>query len=313
MIEKRLVQWYASDAGVDLDIAEREIVLTYVLRIFSDEGLFDYLAFKGGTAIRKLYLGRTGRFSLDLDFTAVGDITPETLVLELVGLLHNQTHHGLTFTIPSPDYYVTDDAGSCGAEVTYRHNWVTAGRFGVQISFRAPPLLPVQPMPLRRERYFDWMDAVSWGGPRHHTVEPPDVPALDLHEVIGEKIRAAAQRSRVRDLYDLYQLARQPYNRDVVRRIAVIKCWETRYAFDPAVFLDGLPEGKYDWTDLSRLVRRDRLIAPDEIVRGVQESCAFLRELTVEEARLAADPYGRERQVYRRLVDRLENEQTSSP
>ena len=30
MIEKRLVQWYASDAGIDLDIAEREIVLTYV-------------------------------------------------------------------------------------------------------------------------------------------------------------------------------------------------------------------------------------------------------------------------------------------
>jgi len=27
MIEKRLVQWYAADAGVDLDIAEREIVL----------------------------------------------------------------------------------------------------------------------------------------------------------------------------------------------------------------------------------------------------------------------------------------------
>ena len=42
-----------------------------------------------------------------------------------------------------------------------------------------------------------------------------------LHEVIGEKVRAAVQRSRVRDLYDLYQLARQPYNRDVVRRIAM--------------------------------------------------------------------------------------------
>jgi len=298
MIEKRLVQWYAADAGVDLDIAEREIVLTYVLRILSDEGLLNHLAFKGGTAIRKLYLGATGRFSLDLDFAAIGDAAPDTVVLDLVSALHNQTHYGLAFTIPSPDYYATDD--SCGAEITYRHDWVTAGRFGVQISFRAQPLLPVQPTPLRHERYFDWMD-----------VEPPDVPALDLHEVIGEKVRAAAQRSRVRDLYDLYQLARQPYNRDVVRRIAVIKCWETRYAFDPVDFLDGLPKGKYDWTDLSRLVRRDRLIAPDEIIRGVQESYAFLRELTSEEARLAADPYGRERQVYRLLVDSLGNEQTS--
>lgn len=294
MIEKRLVQWYAADVGVDLDIAEREIVLTYVLRILSDESLLSHLAFKGGTAIRKIYLGGMGRFSLDLDFSAVGDVTPDTLVLDLVGLLHQRNCYGLTFSIPSPDYYATAD--SCGAEVTYRHDWVAAGRFGVQVSFRAPPLLPVELMSLRRERYFDWMG-----------IEPPDVPALNVHEVIGEKIRAAAQRSRVRDLYDLYQFARRPYNRDTVRRIAIIKCWETRYAFDPAAFLAGLPEGKYDWTDLSRLVRRDQFIAPDEIVRDVQQAYAFLRELTVEEARLAADPYGRERQVYRQLVDSLKN------
>jgi predicted nucleotidyltransferase component of viral defense system len=299
MIEKRLVQWYASDAGVDLDIAERDIVLTYVLHILFDAELFDYLAFKGGTAIRKLYLGKTGRFSLDLDFSAVGDITPEALVLELVGLLHNQTHHGLTFTIPSPDYYVTDDASGCGAEVTYRHDWVTAGRFGVQVSFRAPPLLPVRPTPLQRERYFDWMD-----------FEPLDVPALDLHEVIGEKVRAAAQRTRVRDLYDLYQFAHQPYDRDVVRTIAVVKCWETRYALEPAAFLDSLPNGNYDWADLNRLVRPNDLVDPDDIVREVQRGYAFLCEMTEGEKRLAADPYGRERQIYRRLVDSLKDKQT---
>lgn len=300
MIEKRLVQWYASDAGVDLDIAEREIVLSYVLCILYDGGLLDHLAFKGGTAIRKLYLGGSGRFSLDLDFTAVGDITPETLVLDLADILHDQTHYGLTFTIPSPDYYVTDDGRGCGAEVTYSHEWATGARFGVQVSFRAPPLLAVRPTPLRRERYFDWMD-----------VEPPDVPALDVHEVIGEKVRAAAQRTRVRDLYDLYQFARQPYDRDVVRRIAVIKCWETRYAFEPAVFLGGLPDGNYDWADLNRLVRADDLVSPDDIIGEVGQAYAFLHELTEGEARLAADPYGREQQVYLQLVRSLREEQTT--
>ena len=299
MIEKRLVQWYASDAGVDLDIAEREIVLTYVLRILYDEGLLAHLAFKGGTAIRKLHLGGSGRFSLDLDFTAVDDITPETLVLDLADILHDQTYYGLTFTIPSPDYYVTDDAGGCGAEVTYSHEWATGARFGVQISFRAPPLLPVGPTPLRRERYFDWMH-----------LEPPDVPALDIHEVIGEKVRAAAQRTRVRDLYDLYQFASQPYDRQVVRRIAVIKCWETRYAFDPAVFLAGLPNGNYDWADLNRLVRADDLVSPAEIIEEVQQAYAFLIKLTEGEALLAADPYGREQEVYQQLARSLQNEQT---
>lgn len=292
MIERRLVQWYAADGGVDLDIAEREIVLAYALRILSDHGLLRQLAFKGGTAIRKLYLGATGRFSLDLDFTAISDLEPDALVLDVAGLLHQQTYYGITFTVPSPDYYATED--SCGAEVTYRHDWVSAGRFGLQISFRARPLLPVRLAPLHRERYFDWME-----------ITPPDVPALDLHEVIGEKIRAAAQRTRVRDLYDLYQLARQPYDRARVRRIAVIKCWETRYPFDPVAFLDSLGQGKYDWPDLSRLVQRDRLIAPDVIVPAVQRAFAFLAALTPQEAQLAADPYGREMQTYAQLVDSL--------
>ena len=215
-------------------------------------------------------------------------------MLDLVGSLHEQTRYGLTFTVPRPDYYATVD--SCGAEVTYRHDWVVAGRFGIQISFRVPPLLPVRPAPLLRERYFDWME-----------IDPPDVPVLDLHEMIGEKIRAAVQRCRVRDLYDLHQLAHQPCDRDRVRRIAVIKCWETHYGFDPIAFLAGLPAGKYDWSDLSRLVRRDRLTTPDEIIQEVQRAYAFLGEMTKEEAQLAADPYGREMQVYNQLVNGLSN------
>ncbi|MFZ5915459.1 MAG: nucleotidyl transferase AbiEii/AbiGii toxin family protein [Chloroflexota bacterium] len=289
MIEKRLVQWYAADSGVDLDIAEREIALTYVLGILAGQGQLDRLAFKGGTALRKIHLGGTGRFSLDLDFSALGQTPPDTVVLDLVAALHGQTHYGLAFTVPGSDYYATAD--SCGAEVTYAHDWVSAGRFGLQVSFRAAPLLPVRPMPLRRERYFDWLGMI-----------PPPVPSLDLHEMIGEKVRAAVQRSRVRDLYDLYQLATQPYDRPLVRRITVVKCWETRSAFDPAAFLAGLPAGKYDWSDLARLVRRERLVAPAELVRDVQHGYHFLVDLTTEEAQLAADPYGRETRLYQELV-----------
>lgn len=58
--------------------------------------------------------------------------------------------------------YATAD--SCGAEVAYDHAWVTAGRFGLQISFRAQPLLAVRSIALRRERYADWLD-----------IEPPAV------------------------------------------------------------------------------------------------------------------------------------------
>lgn len=293
MIEKRLVQWYASDTGVDLDIAEREIALTYVLRILADRGILTHLAFKGGTAIRKLHLGNQGRYSLDLDFTALGEIDPETLILDIAGSLHDQTYFGITFSIPPADYYA--EPNSCGAEVAYQHEWVTTGRFGIQVSFRAQPLLPVLPVTLRRERYFDWLG-----------IELPEVPALDLHEIIGEKIRAAAQRSRIRDLYDLYQLVNQRFDRNIVRRIAVIKCWETNFAFDPATFLEGISHGHYDWADLRRLVKRGWEIPSETIIRGVQNGYSFLGDLTIEEAMLAGDPYRRQQKVHRQLVESLQ-------
>lgn len=292
MIEKNLAQWYAADFGVDLDVAEREIVLTYVLKILSDAGILQQLAFKGGTAIRKQYISGSGRFSLDLDFTALGTLDSESLILEVVGCLHDQTHFGLTFSVPPSNYYARSD--SCGAEVTYQHAWASGGKFGLQVSFRAPPLLPVRPVQLRRERYFEWL-----GFP------VPDIPALDLHEVIGEKIRAASQRSRVRDLYDLYQLAGQRFNRDIVRRIAVLKCWETRSTLDPRSFFSSIREGNYNWPDLQRLVRRGSQVDPAKIISGVEKSYKFLEALDGDERILAQDAYQREESRYQYLVSNL--------
>lgn len=298
MIEKRLVQWYAADAGIDLDIAEREIALTYVLRIMADQGLLGQLAFKGGTAIRKLHLGNRGRFSLDLDFTATGDVDPETLILDIVNVLHDRTCFGIAFSVPSSDYYATST--SSGADVTYQHEWVTMGKFGIQVSFRAQPILPVQDAVLLPERYFDWLG-----------IAPPEVPALDIHEIIGEKIRAAAQRSRVRDLYDLYQFTSRRFDRSTVRKIAVIKCWETNFAFNPENFLAGLQSDHYDWADLRRLVRRGWKIRAETIISQVQDGFAFLTELTPEESLLAGDPYHRQRKVHRFLIESLQSNLTT--
>jgi predicted nucleotidyltransferase component of viral defense system len=80
--------------------------------------LLSHLTLKGGTAIRKLHVGGSGRFSLDLDFAAVGDVTPEALVLELADVLHKETCHSPTFTTPSPGYCVTYNARGCGVEIT---------------------------------------------------------------------------------------------------------------------------------------------------------------------------------------------------
>ena len=49
-------------------------------------GLLDGLAIKGGTAIRKLYADKEGRFSLDLDFAEIEEGAGELFIMEADGL-----------------------------------------------------------------------------------------------------------------------------------------------------------------------------------------------------------------------------------
>jgi hypothetical protein len=72
------------DAAV-IDIAQ-DLLLHLLLRDLHARGALDALVFKGGTALRKLYAGNQGRFSVDLDFSlAEASGEPETVVLDLVG------------------------------------------------------------------------------------------------------------------------------------------------------------------------------------------------------------------------------------
>ena len=46
-----------------------DIAQDFLLSYLEDSGKMDRVCLKGGTAIRKFYAGREGRFSLDLDFS----------------------------------------------------------------------------------------------------------------------------------------------------------------------------------------------------------------------------------------------------
>lgn len=58
MLTQPQVQRYSAQSGLrDIMIAEKEIILTYVLQLFSEKGILGELAFKGGTCLRKMHLG----------------------------------------------------------------------------------------------------------------------------------------------------------------------------------------------------------------------------------------------------------------
>ncbi|MGH3680804.1 MAG: nucleotidyl transferase AbiEii/AbiGii toxin family protein [Natronosporangium sp.] len=94
MIAVKFVDLYARNSGMrDQLIAERDVVLTYALRGLYDTGVMNELAFKGGTCLRKLVFGSSGRFSEDLDFTLDTDRPDDDVLTDLVEAF-NREHHG---------------------------------------------------------------------------------------------------------------------------------------------------------------------------------------------------------------------------
>jgi predicted nucleotidyltransferase component of viral defense system len=279
MIAEKFVDLYARNSGLrDKLVAERDVVLTYALRALHDEGVFAHLAFKGGTCLRKTVFGSAGRFSEDLDFTLDSD-EPEDDALVRVVQVFNREHHGITFTFD--EYYKTDGDTSFGGEVRYHHAWNSAGRFRLQVSLRERPTLPVVARSMKPQGYFAQLEFA-----------PFDVRSLEVIEMVAEKVRAAFQRSKVRDLYDLHRFATIPFDGDLLRRLAVLKLWQVRDPFDPDGFFERIRGGDYDWDDLRRLIRAADRVDADEIVASVESRFGSLRTASELERAVIADARG---------------------
>ena len=81
MLTQSQVQRYAVESGLrDIMIAEKEVVLTFLLQLLAERGILNRLAFKGGTCLRKMFVGSQGRFSTDLDFTGTEEHDHEEII-----------------------------------------------------------------------------------------------------------------------------------------------------------------------------------------------------------------------------------------
>jgi predicted nucleotidyltransferase component of viral defense system len=276
LIDEKFVDLYARNSGLrDKLVAERDVVLTYALRALFDAGLTEHMAFKGGTCLRKMIFGSTGRFSEDLDFT-LATVEPEDDVLIRIVETFDQEQYGISFVLG--DYYKTVDETSFGGEIQYSHSWNSNGHFRLQVSLREDPTLPVARHDMRPQSYFGQLE-----------FHPFAIRSLDLVEMIAEKVRAAFQRVKVRDLYDLYLFTSTPFNGELLRRMVVLKLWQTQDPFDADAFFDKLRGASYDWEDLRRLVRATERVDSGEILARIEERFGVLRSLTALERQVIAD------------------------
>ena len=289
MLERKHVNFYARSSRVRMDIAERDITLTYVLRILSDS-ILPQLAFKGGTCLKKTYFGKTGRFSMDLDFTSL-NITLEELRNKLNQSLDNKSHYGIDFKI------IDENVGSESylAVLEYTHKWNPGSKFEIQVSYREKPIFSTEELSLIKEMYFKFCEFQSF-----------PVNCLQKDELLAEKIRAAFQRIRSRDLYDLYLFSKRRYSKDIVKTLAVIKCWNARDPFNPEVLLDRVAKADYDWEDLQRLVRKGSLPSQKNIINRVLKDYAFLEDLNDPLPKIIEDSKAhREKELVTKVLSNL--------
>jgi predicted nucleotidyltransferase component of viral defense system len=292
MLTQPQVQRYSNESGLrDIMIAEKEVVLTFLLQLLSERGILDRLAFKGGTCLRKMFIGSQGRFSTDLDFTGIEEHDHEEIILNMMEAF-GQPFHGIQFAIPDGSYYETQDSLSWGVNPTYTHEWNAGGvsEVKLQISRRETPTLPTERRPQIEQSYFKLLPFA-----------PADIICLALPEIIAEKIRACYQRNKARDIYDLGMLVRR-LDKPLIRRLVVLKLWQARDTFDPARLMQKFEEGRdFDWDDLRQLVNRAVVIDRDRITSDCLSGFGFLTELTPDERALANDQHQRERALAERL------------
>ena len=293
MLTRPQVQRYAAESGLrDIMIAEKEIVLTYLLQLLSERGLLGRLAFKGGTCLRKMILGSQGRFSTDLDFTGIEEHDHEDVILDMMGAFE-EPFHGIKFSIPDDSYYESEDGVSWGVNPVYVHDWNSGGESEIkfQVSRRETPTLPTERVAQIEQSYFASLP-----------FRPTDINCLALPEILAEKIRACYQRNKARDVYDLAIFATRPLNQALIRRLLILKLWQVSDGFDPERFAAKLKDGTaFDWGDLAQLTRHghppNRLTMTADCIKGY----AFLAAMTADEKTLAADTHQRRRDLHATL------------
>ena len=229
------LQRYSAESGLrDIMIAEKEVILTFLLQLLAERGMLNRFAFKGGTCLRKMIIGSQGRFSTDLDFTALEEHDHEAIILDMMDAF-DQPFHGIQFSIPDNSYYDTQDGLSWGVNPSYTHAWNSSSKSEVkiQISRRETPTLAIERLLQCEQSYFKLLPFV-----------PVEISCLAFSEIIAEKIRACYQRNKARDIYDLGIFATKPLDQQLIRRLVVLKLWQSRDSFHPERLMEKFEKGQ---------------------------------------------------------------------
>lgn len=205
MIGKAELLGIAGTLRLNPHVVEKDYALGWALAgIFAHEELARSWVFKGGTCLKKCFF-ETYRFSEDLDFTLQdGAHLDEAFLKRVFSEISDWIYErsGLEFPADSQDFEIFENPRgnpSCQGKLSYRGpvSPRSGGLPRIKLDLTADERLVLAPVTV--PIFHPYSDAPDGG---------IEVLAYAYEEAFGEKVRALAERTRPRDLYDVVNLYR---------------------------------------------------------------------------------------------------------
>ncbi len=191
----------AREYGVPVSTIERDYAQNWLLSALSSLPM----VLKGGTGIRKTYIGNY-RFSDDLDFTLLKVMNKEelkTLIKEAISKAREES--GINF---SDEFNFQENENGFVIDVYFQIMQRGKSKTKIKIDITHPEgekiLLPI----MTKEIIHPYSDNLS-----------AEVKVYTLEEIMSEKIRSLFQRTRPRDLFDVWCLWDKVNKKEVFRII----------------------------------------------------------------------------------------------
>lgn len=190
MIPRAEIIFWRSEHPWQLDNqVEQDLIISRALvEIFRDNHLRQTLAFRGGTAIHKLFLTPAARYSEDIDLVQV--------VAGRIGKTLDRIHAVLDPWLGEPEYVTTKTASNLFYHFESESNPGLMQKMKIEINTREHTArYDLNTVPFKvNTRWFSGECQIA---------------AYCLEEMLGTKLRALFQRNKGRDLFDLDYALRQ--------------------------------------------------------------------------------------------------------
>lgn len=179
-----ITEWTNTVPWIDMKQVEQDLIISRALvAIYSDEFLSSRLAFRGGTALHKLYLSPQPRYSEDIDMVQINSEPAGAIidrlreVLSFLGrpvIKQKRNNNTLVFKIDSTEIPVTPLR--LKVEINCREHFNVLG-----------------------------LETIDFSVTNQWFTGSCKIITYKLDELIGTKVRALYERRKGRDLFDLYK------------------------------------------------------------------------------------------------------------